>query len=112
MNNFDSIVVPAPTENSEEIECMILERIINRITEEKLKGNTKCYISENQNGIPKKIIKKLIDAGYDIHFRYFSYSNDWFIKACWLDGCCGRIFNEDHSNRGYVTIDEMFEYNN
>ena len=107
----DTIVVPSPSEDYEVMLATILNRVVGKITKAKQNGETQCYISHNENGLPREIIQKLIDAGYDIRFSYFDRANDWFIKACWFEGCDGHIYNEHQHGligAGIITIDEMF----
>lgn len=102
------IHVPKPENMRAEAEPKAMIKCLDEITKAKNEGSLSCYISAGRECVSKSIVQKLIDAGYDIYYNHFTFDGSWFIKVFWIDGCCGKIFNE--STRQYVCIDDMYTY--
>lgn len=99
--------IPTAEVMRENTEPYALRRCLDEIEESKCNGRLKCYISAGSECVPKNILQKFLDEKYDISYRFFDRDADWFIKISWVDGCNGRIFDEE--SREYVTIDKMYE---
>lgn len=106
---INDIHVPAADSKREIVEYKALLKVLDDIDKAKENGEYSCYVVLDEY-IPKSIIQKLIDAGYDLTYHYFKHSHSLHVKADWWDGCNGKIYKEDvFGNSRYVTIDEMFQ---
>lgn len=106
---FEEIGVPSANHTLAVAEAKALLAAMSKIEDAKKEGHCGCYLCVSDDGIPKAVIQRLIDAGYDIRYSYYDTDGHWFIRASWLDGCCGRIFKQDCMSRTTeVTIQQMF----
>ena len=80
---------------------------IDKVEAAKLDGQTSCLVVTG-DGITKEVVKKFLDAGYDLYYNHFLFDGSWFVEAHWEDGCCGRIYSEKDDR--YVDIETMFTY--
>jgi hypothetical protein len=102
------IHVPKAENMRMETEPKALIKCLDKIEEARKEGECGCYLSAGREGVPKTVILKLLEANYNISYKYFEFSGDWFIKASWLDGCTGKLYNEE--NNKWVDIETMYTY--
>ena len=106
-NSYKEIHIPKAENVRTDTNKKLMINWIDRIERAKREGNTSCYVAASTGGVTRYAVQKFIDAGYDISFNRFM-RGEWFVKAHWEDGCCGRIYSE--ADRQYISIDEMFTY--
>lgn len=109
--NYDinALHIPSADSKRDVVEYKALLKALDAIDKAKQNGEYRCYVVSG-GYLPKSIIQKLIDAGYDLSYHYFKHDAQWFVKASWQDGCSGKIYRENDFGKGhYVTIDEMFQ---
>lgn len=110
--SFGEVCVPSASHTRAVTEVNALKIALENIEKAKRAGNSKCWImkSGNNSSVPQAVIQRLTNAGYDIECNYYTSDREWFVKASWLDGCCGRIFKKvDFSKFEEVSIQQLFE---
>lgn len=108
-NRCNGIFVPFAKTAREATERYALQNTVDKINEATQNGEVQCYIAADNGGLPKAVVQRIIDAGYDVIFSHYSCASNWFIEARWIDGCNGSIFQKNiGAPDREVTIEEMF----
>jgi hypothetical protein len=91
------IHVPKAANVKEETSRKQLINCIDKIEEAKRNGNTSCYISScTQHGdLTEEVKSKLLEAGYNLIWRYFKFDNSYSTIAVWDDHATGKLIIEE-----------------